>query len=79
MPKLRNAIAWMLFTAASLNPASAGDVVVGINMANVKRLDTTQAARDPSIPEFCFCSFCLKSEDDVKYLIGGPGNIFIVL
>jgi hypothetical protein len=34
-------------------------------------------ARDPSIPKFCYCSFCLKSEDDVKYLIAGPGNIFI--
>ena len=36
-----------------------------------------QTARDPLIPEFCYCSFCLKSEDHVKYLIAGPGNIFI--
>jgi ClpX C4-type zinc finger len=41
------------------------------------RSRSKRAARDPSIPEFCYCSFCLKSEDDVKYLIAGPGNIFI--
>jgi ClpX C4-type zinc finger len=42
-----------------------------------RRSNRGRKARDPSIPEFCYCSFCLKSEDDVKYLIAGPGNIFI--
>jgi ATP-dependent Clp protease ATP-binding subunit ClpX len=28
-------------------------------------------------PEVVFCSFCLKSQDDVAKMVAGPANIFI--
>ena len=28
-------------------------------------------------PETVFCSFCLKSQDDVAKMVAGPANIFI--
>jgi ATP-dependent Clp protease ATP-binding subunit ClpX len=40
------------------------------------------AAAPPPLPQYqrpekVFCSFCLKSQDEVKKMVAGPANIFI--
>lgn len=38
-----------------------------------------ETARPPwcAKPDIVFCSFCLKSQDEVEKLVAGPANIFI--
>jgi ATP-dependent Clp protease ATP-binding subunit ClpX len=41
-----------------------------------------EAPKAPALPQYqkpekVFCSFCLKSQDDVKKMVAGPANVFI--
>jgi ATP-dependent Clp protease ATP-binding subunit ClpX len=40
-------------------------------------IDTPQAASAPVPSKTLYCSFCFKSQFEVKRLISGPGSIFI--
>lgn len=47
-------------------------------MSAAKQLEPPPAAAGPTEPaKTLFCSFCFKSQHQVKKLISGPGNIFI--
>jgi len=42
-----------------------------------EKAETAQAAGGSSLTKTLFCSFCIKSQHDVKRLISGPSGIFI--
>jgi ClpX C4-type zinc finger len=55
---------------------------VGADMAEPAReeakVETAQVATDGAMPtKTLYCSFCFKSQHNVKMLITGPSNIFI--
>src|SRR5437879_1015320 len=46
-------------------------------MAGAARNTTTRAAGGSASTKTLYCSFCIKSQHEVKMLISGPANIFI--
>jgi hypothetical protein len=46
-------------------------------MSEATRSDTAQAAGGSEEKKTLYCSFCIKSQHEVKMLISGPASIFI--